>query len=59
LRRAHPDKVEQFVIEARLMNLPFEAEHGVHNAWVHVHDIDSSFHDVSPPPIMTNQESIL
>ena len=46
LRRAHPDEVEQFVIEARLTNLPFEAEHGLHDAWVHVHEIDSSFHDV-------------
>ncbi len=34
------------MIEARLANLPFKAEHGLHNAWVHVHEIDSSFHDV-------------
>ena len=29
LRRAHPDEVEQLVIEAGLMNLPFKAEHGL------------------------------
>ena len=28
------------------MNLPFEAEHGMDDAWVDVHEIDSSFHDV-------------
>jgi hypothetical protein len=60
LRCAHPDEVEQFVVEARLPNLPFEAEQGLDNAWVHVHEIDSSFHDVfSPPPIKTNQKTIL
>jgi len=58
LRRAHPDKVEQFVIEARLTNLPFKAEHGLHNAWGDAHEIDSSFHDVFSFTIMTNQESI-
>ena len=46
LRRAHPDEVEQSVIGARLTNLPFEAEHGLDDAWGHVHEIDSSFHDV-------------
>jgi hypothetical protein len=46
LRRAHPDEVEQSVIEAGLTNLPFEAQHGLHDAWIHVHEIDSSFHDV-------------
>src|SRR5918995_3360087 len=46
LRRAHPDEVKQSVIEARLTNLPFEAEHGLDDAWVHAHEIDSSFHDV-------------
>ena len=28
------------------MNLPFEAEHGVDDSWVRVHQIDSSSHDV-------------
>jgi hypothetical protein len=46
LRRAHPGEVEQLAIEAGLLNLPFEAEHGVDDAWGHVHEIDSSFHDV-------------
>ena len=46
LRRPHPDEVEQFFIEACLPDLPFKAEHGLHNAWAHVHEIDSSFHDV-------------
>ena len=46
LRRAHPDEIEEFVIEACLTNLPFEAEHGLDDAWMHVHEIDSSFHDV-------------
>jgi hypothetical protein len=32
LRRAHPDEVEQSVIETRLTNLPFEAEHGLDDA---------------------------
>ena len=32
LRRAHPDEVEQLVVEARLLNLPFKAEHGVDDA---------------------------
>jgi hypothetical protein len=27
-------------------NLPFEAEHGLDDAWGHVHEIDSSFDDV-------------
>jgi len=57
LRRAHPDEVEQSVIEACLTNLPFEAEHGLDNAWGNVHEINSSFHDVfRPPPIKTNQK---
>jgi hypothetical protein len=36
LRRTHPDEVQELVIEARLSNLSFKAEHGLHNAWVHV-----------------------
>jgi hypothetical protein len=46
LRRPHPDEVDQFAVEATLLDLPFEAEHGVDDAWGHVHEIDSSFHDV-------------
>jgi hypothetical protein len=34
------------MIEAGLANLPFEAEHGLNDAWVHVRDVDSGFHDV-------------
>jgi hypothetical protein len=45
LRRAHPDQVQQLSVEARLLNLPFKAEHGVDDTWVHVHEIDSSFHN--------------
>src|SRR5207342_3328811 len=46
LRRAHPDEVEQSVIEACLTHLPFKAEHGLYDAWGYVHEIDSSLHDV-------------
>jgi hypothetical protein len=46
LRRPHADQVEQFVIETGLMNLPFKAEHGAHDAWVYVLEIDSCLHDV-------------
>jgi hypothetical protein len=46
LRRAHPDEVEQAMIQAPLTDLPLEAEHGLDDAWVHLHEIDSSLHDV-------------
>jgi hypothetical protein len=46
LRRAHPDQVDQPMIEACLTNLPFETEHRLNDTWVHVHEIDPSFHDV-------------
>jgi hypothetical protein len=48
LRRAHPDKIEQPGIEVRVADLPFEAEHGLHNARVHVREIDSSLHCLFP-----------
>src|SRR4029077_16181210 len=48
---AHPNEVEQSLIEAGLTNLPLEAEHGLHNARVHLHEIDSSLHDVFLPPL--------
>ena len=31
---------------AALPNLPFKAEHCVDDAWVHVHEINSRFHDI-------------
>jgi hypothetical protein len=48
LRRAHADKVEQFAVEAGAANLPFKAEHGLDDAGIYVHEIDSSVHDVYP-----------
>jgi hypothetical protein len=46
LRRPHPDEIEQLLVEPRLTDLPFEAEHGLDDARVDVHEIDSRFHDV-------------
>src|SRR5262245_36874442 len=57
LRRAHPNEIEQLAIEARLTNLPFQAEHGVDDAWIDVLGIDSSLHMSSPPLIKTNEKS--
>jgi len=40
------------------VDLPFETEHGLDDAGVHAHEIDSRFHDVFlPPPIKTNQDA--
>jgi hypothetical protein len=48
LQRLRLDAVEQSSVEARLTNLPFEAEHGLDDAWSHALEIDPSFHN--PPP---------
>jgi len=59
LRRPHPDEIDQLVIEAGLTNLPFKAEHGVDNPGVHVHEIDSSFHDVFTSTSQDGSKTIL
>jgi hypothetical protein len=37
-------------------NLPFQAAHGLDDAWGHVHEIDSSFHEffLRGPSILSN-----
>jgi hypothetical protein len=46
------------VIQTRLSNLPLEAEHRLDHAGVHMHEIDSSFHDRCASSLMTNRGPI-
>jgi hypothetical protein len=46
VHRGHPHEIEQSAVKTSLMNLPFKAEHGAHDAWVYVLEIDSCLHDV-------------
>jgi hypothetical protein len=57
LRCAHPDEIEQLMVEPSLAHLPFKAEHRLDDAWVHVHKFDASFHDVLTSMIKDESES--